>query len=243
MCWLAVRCFDVLHCAFDMTHSGSLEDESHSKSNSSSSASLHRHMDSHHTQVNTQRQLHTSSYSMGVILDASHWWQQIYFVILSNTSGTQRPAYTHTNAHTPTPTRTYAQEPHYYIRPVFCFRFVYIQSSQESGLHWTPLISHDMWAFSCLVHRCKVTGLNFIFLRVCTEPQTHTCSDGEEHKHTLTLPMFAIDTALMTKWKPPVDERISKILRATMSWCTCSVTVKLKTYESLKPPHRQQVTT
>ncbi|KAF3843141.1 hypothetical protein F7725_001990 [Dissostichus mawsoni] len=34
---------------------GSLEDESHSKSNSSSST-LHRHMDSHHTQVNTQRQ-------------------------------------------------------------------------------------------------------------------------------------------------------------------------------------------
>ncbi|XP_029967147.1 unconventional myosin-XVI isoform X2 [Salarias fasciatus] len=30
---------------------GSLEDESHSKSNSSSTASLHRHMDSHHTQV------------------------------------------------------------------------------------------------------------------------------------------------------------------------------------------------
>ncbi|XP_056145895.1 unconventional myosin-XVI [Lampris incognitus] len=33
---------------------GSLEDESHSKSNSSSAATLHRHMDSHHTQV-TQR--------------------------------------------------------------------------------------------------------------------------------------------------------------------------------------------
>ncbi|XP_074550716.1 unconventional myosin-XVI isoform X2 [Halichoeres trimaculatus] len=30
---------------------GSLEDESHSKSNTTSSASLHRHMDSHHTQV------------------------------------------------------------------------------------------------------------------------------------------------------------------------------------------------
>ncbi|XP_047457190.1 unconventional myosin-XVI isoform X2 [Mugil cephalus] len=30
---------------------GSLEDESHSKSNSSSTASLHRHLDSHHTQV------------------------------------------------------------------------------------------------------------------------------------------------------------------------------------------------
>lgn len=108
------------------------------------------------------------------------------------------------------PTLTYAQEVHDYIRPVFCSGFVYILSSQESGLHWTTLISHDMWAFLCLVPRCKVTGLNFIFLRVCAQAQTHTCSDGEEHKHTCMPPICVIYTALMTK-----------ILTAATSWCTC----------------------
>ena len=38
--------------------SGCLEDEGHSKSMSSSSSSLHRHMDSHHTQVNTHKHTH-----------------------------------------------------------------------------------------------------------------------------------------------------------------------------------------
>lgn len=40
-----------------------------------------------------------------------------------------------------------------------------------------------MWAGSCFAHRCKVTGLNFIFLRVRTQAQTHTWSDGDKHKH------------------------------------------------------------
>ena len=44
----------LLHSVLLILCSGSLEDESHSKSNSSSSSSMHRHMDSHHTQVNTQ---------------------------------------------------------------------------------------------------------------------------------------------------------------------------------------------
>lgn len=40
--------------------------------------------------------------------------------------------------------RLHTQELHYYIRPVFCFGFVYILGSQESGLHWTTLTSHDV---------------------------------------------------------------------------------------------------
>lgn len=38
----------------DIWQSGSMEDESHSKPSTSTSASLHRHMDSHHIQVNTE---------------------------------------------------------------------------------------------------------------------------------------------------------------------------------------------
>lgn len=38
----------------DIWRPGSMEDESHSKPSTSTSASLHRHMDSHHIQVNTE---------------------------------------------------------------------------------------------------------------------------------------------------------------------------------------------
>lgn len=62
VCKLPVRCFMLCDVLFDIVRSGSLEDESHSKSNSTSSTSLHRHMDSHHTQVNAHRQLHTTKH-------------------------------------------------------------------------------------------------------------------------------------------------------------------------------------
>lgn len=147
------------------------------------------------------------------MLDALHWRQQVLFVL----SYFPIPYVTRRRSHAHAYTLTHAQRLHSYIRPVFCFRFVDILIGQESGLHWTTRITHDMWAFSCSVDRCMVTGLNWMSCMLAHKP-THTWSDGETHKHIHTLPIFAISRTLTTKWKPSVNEGIFWKLRDTTNW-------------------------
>lgn len=110
------------------------------------------------------------------MLDALHWRQQVLFILsyFPIPYVTRRPSHAHTHAYT----LTHAQRLHSYIRPVFCFRFVDILIGQESGLHWTTRITHDMWAFSCSVDRCMVTA--------CLHTSPHTRDLMEKHTNTYT---------------------------------------------------------
>lgn len=91
----------------DIWRSGSMEDESHSKPNTSTSTSLHRHMDSHHIQVNTQEQTTHLGPLCAWLSDVLPQWQQVFFVLLHFPLSYVTWTFTHTHAHTQTDTRTH----------------------------------------------------------------------------------------------------------------------------------------
>lgn len=109
----------------DIWRSGSMEDESHSKPSTSTSASLHRHMDSHHIQVNTEEQTLGSLMWMTVRCFTPIKAGALCFVALSI-------ILYNPGQHTPSHTLMYEQQPQRqtWIR----FRFVDILIGLESGL-------------------------------------------------------------------------------------------------------------
>lgn len=159
-----------------------MEDESHGKPNSSGSTSLHRHMDSHHIQVNTPGQLHTSLHSVDSfqMIDADGSRCSLFCSTSYYLSPRASPTQTHTRTYWRTFTHTTA--PMYGQQTWVWFRFVDILSGLESGLLWKPRISLDTRAFSpCWMGY----GYRIEFSVTLAYSCRQTRSDGEtQQEHT-----------------------------------------------------------